>query len=414
MKLKILEEIVKFYVESSDFNGISYWRLKELFGVGEEETNFDPILIELINEGKISVNYTLNPHIKQFKDFSIESQINAINTMPSNICLYPSETILAEEIPDKYLDRPFTRMLYFGKPQLEPFFFDISILEQYYNDPRYSIFSSDYSGSISYISEQILDERDQILLETFGIGYDKNNHRVVAVYLRYLHDLTPEHQLRWKTYLLENDDCEIVYEYYQNTIAGEWADNASIYQAFIEELFHINQMVTVMFGSKLFKNDFKEDRPQDFRTIFIPTRENFYKFIHILDKMMSENIDKNFFRGKLELEGETIRTDGKVIVNQKGTIQLFEEWLRKSVRLHEEEGYEIIINPFKEIRKIRQKPAHSINHNSYDRHIFKEQNEIIKRCYEAIRTIRLVFTNHPAVREYQIPDWLFKGNIRIF
>ncbi|MGW9531206.1 hypothetical protein ACWHAM_26580 [Paenibacillus terrae] len=74
MKFKILEEIVNFYVDSSDFNGISYWRLKEIFGIGEKETNYDPILVELISEGKISVNYTLNPHIKQFKDFSIESQ----------------------------------------------------------------------------------------------------------------------------------------------------------------------------------------------------------------------------------------------------------------------------------------------------------------------------------------------------
>ncbi|AET61212.1 hypothetical protein HPL003_22440 [Paenibacillus terrae HPL-003] len=68
MKFKILEETVNFYVESSD------WRLKEIFGIGEKETNYDPILVELISEGKISVNYTLNPHIKQFKDFSIESQ----------------------------------------------------------------------------------------------------------------------------------------------------------------------------------------------------------------------------------------------------------------------------------------------------------------------------------------------------
>jgi hypothetical protein len=46
--------------------------------------------------------------------------------------------------------------------------------------------------------------------------------------------------------------------------------------------------------------------------------------------------------------------------------------------------------------------------------IFKEQNDIIKRCYEWGRNIRLVFTYHPAVSEYKMPDWLFKGDITIF
>jgi len=45
------------------------------------------------------------------------------------------------------------------------------------------------------------DDRDKVLLDTFGIAYDSNRNRVVVVYLRYLADLNPEHQQIWNTAL---------------------------------------------------------------------------------------------------------------------------------------------------------------------------------------------------------------------
>ncbi|ANS75282.1 hypothetical protein AWM70_12260 [Paenibacillus yonginensis] len=410
MKQSILNEVIEFYTKSSDFNGIPYWNLAEKYS----QDMLVDILMELIEEKKVSANFTLNPHIKQFEDFPLDKQINAIKNKTSNVCLYPTESVLLETLPESHVDKPFTRMLYFGKPQLEPLFFEISVLEQYFSDPRYNIHSSDYSGSIHYSSENELRESDQILLDTFGIGYDTNNDRVVAVYLRYLNDLTPEHQQRWKTYLITDGNCRIAYEYYQNTIAGEWADNASIYDAFVEEIYHINKMSLLMFEDKLFRNDFKENRPSEFRTIFLPTKENFNSFILTLDKMMSENINKDFFKGKVDLEVETEREDGKILINQKGTVQLLDEWLRKSIKLKDERDYGLVIKPFKKIRKLRQKPAHAININNYDRSIFKEQNNIIHECYVAVRMIRLLFANHPAVRDYKLPEWLYNGNIKIF
>ncbi len=46
---------------------------------------------------------------------------------------------------------------------------------------------------------------DKFLLETFGFSYDAELSRAVAVFLRYLSDLTPQHQQIWNTKLLQGD-----------------------------------------------------------------------------------------------------------------------------------------------------------------------------------------------------------------
>ena len=288
----IVNVVIDFYIESHDFNGIPLINL--LQNIKESKENFDKAFIDLIQKGEVSLNFTENPHIKQFKDLPVKVQLERLEKGdPRYICVYPTEKVLkARKLTSKYDDKPFTKMLLYGKPQLQPMYFEIQILEDYFNDPRYDIYFTDYSGSISYHSENDLIKRDKILLSTFGIGYKENDasrERVVVVYLRYLSDLTPEHQQRWNTRLV-NEKCFEALEYYQNTILGEWAEFGSIYDAFIEELYHINEMSEKMFGNKLFLKTYKNERPENFKLIFIPTLDNYYRFVHLLDKMMSDNM----------------------------------------------------------------------------------------------------------------------------
>ena len=58
-------------------------------------------------------------------------------------------------------------------------------------------------------------------------------------------------------------------------------------------------------------------------------------------------------------------------------------------------------------------PAHLVNEDQFDQKYFKEQREIIIDAYSAVRTIRLMFANHPRVKieEIEIPDWLQEGKI---
>ena len=400
---QILKDVIDFYKNSQDFNGIP---LLSLLRIKADKTILHDTIKSLIVEGKISVCHATNSHIKSFPDEPVHEQLSILETIePSQICIYPTEKVLDVAVDSRiFADKPFTRMLALGKPQLmPPLFFDTVVLENYFSDPRYYLDYYDYGGSISYNGE--MEARDQVLLQSFGLGYrKKDRERVVAVHLRYLSDLTPEHQQRWKTYLIE-DDCVMAYPYYQNSILGEWASNASIYQAFLEEIVHINEMLLQAFGKKLFLNDYKSNRPDDFKIILRPTLENYNKFVHCLDKLMSDNIAKTFFDGEVAPK----QANGQ----NKGTVTLLNEWLRR-IRVQDEKIFDEIIKPFREVRELRQKPAHKVNKNQFDKEYFKLQDKLIKKSYIAVRDIRLLLSNHPKLSNYKVPDWLFDGRISIY
>lgn len=107
MKDKIKNKVFDFYNESHDFNGVPYWELEKL-----HISNLDSYLLQLIEENIISVNFTVNPHIRQF-DFPIEKQLNYLKENGfGQVCFYPTEALLNETLKNNEFDnRPFTRML---------------------------------------------------------------------------------------------------------------------------------------------------------------------------------------------------------------------------------------------------------------------------------------------------------------
>jgi len=62
---------------------------------------------------------------------------------------------------------------------------------------------------------------------------------------------------------------------------------------------------------------------------------------------------------------------------------------------------------------MRQRPAHAVDEDRFDQKYFKEQRELIIEAYSAVRTLRLMFANHPDVEsaKIKIPDWLQEGKI---
>src|SRR5690606_27931699 len=126
-------------------------------------------------------------------------------------------------------------------------------------------------------------------------------------------------------------------------------------------------------------------------------------FILLLDKMISDNFNRGFFKVKIEL----IDKDGK----EKGTITLLDEWLNMSVRFPDPEPKNKMIRVFKEIRQERNEPAHKETEDEWDDKYFIKQKEMMIKAYEAIRTLRLILANHPSAREIKVPDWLYKGDI---
>jgi hypothetical protein len=110
-------------------------------------------------------------------------------------------------------------------------------------------------------------------------------------------------------------------------------------------------------------------------------------------------------------ETEEKRTDGMVGVRPRGTLAMLDDWVRQKLRLADWSDWDEGIVALREIRKLRQKPAHAVDENVFDQKYFTQQRELMIRAYTAVRTIRLLLANHPAAKGVEIPDWLYRGLI---
>lgn len=412
----ILERITEFYLNSTDFNGFPVRIIADDLKLAEDELK--DILISLIQEDKISLNFGdvhPNPHIKAFREEPTTKQIEKLHRSNlEQVCAYPSCSYLKEVVnSSKYQDRPFTLRLALGEPQLSYLSFDLSVLEFYRNDPRYYYTNSDMSGMISVHDRYFkkMPRSDQVLLQTFGFSYDPVFNRAVAVFLRYLSGLSPEHQQIWNAKALKGK-YKLHPDYYRTAILGQWPEAIPIFDAFVEELHHINKMCKLMGRPPLFKKELREDKkPREFCLLIRPTLNEYNSFVHLLDKAISENINREFFLNDVSFEYDEIRSDGKVIVRQKGTIQILDEWLKLVFEGKNRGPIERMVNTFKEIRQLRQHPAHAIDEDVFDQKYFGQQRELIRKAYRDIRLLRVIFANHPAVQGYKVPDWLYSGRI---
>lgn len=417
-KNTILEEITEFYLNSRDFNGIHSTELSRRLGIGFRDSC--DFLRELITEKKLGILYEPqfgNPSIIQIGFKSEDRQIERLNDLEKEpFCLYPRSAHLKEVVNRfEYANEPYKLELALGCPQLDFRSFDLSVLEKYRNDPRYMYQTDDIKGHICYDSENMA-ERDKTMLESFGFSYNADDDRAVAVVLRYLVRLSPEHQQIWKNKELEGD-FKLHPDYYLNAIRGQFREHESIFTAFVDEIHLICQMTMAMQRPSLFHNNYgesREMRPKKFGFLIRPTLEELNNFIHLLDKMISENIDKDFFQNEVSYEEEIQRKDGKIQIQQKGTLRILDDWMRKSFRTNDWQSWDTAIKAFRKVRKIRQKPAHDIERNVFDQKYFKEQRELMIGAYNGMRILRMIFENHPMVRssDLRIPEYLREGKIR--
>jgi len=197
----VLQAIVDAYTDSSDFNGILGLHLTTGLGIswGQVKTHLEV----LIRRGLVEIVHTdwfPNPHVRPFDARPIEEQIDKLAaSTPTDCCLYPApEALKGKRRPRRYADRPYAYRLWKGAPQLRPVYFDLAVLDSHRSDPRYHFQFYGNGGMIGvrdeYYASSDFPERDKVLVQTFGVGYDDSGGRVVAVFLRYLADLSPEHQ----------------------------------------------------------------------------------------------------------------------------------------------------------------------------------------------------------------------------
>lgn len=420
---RVVDYVTRFYLESGDFNGVPAWQLAEDVGMSPDRSRH--VIASLITDGKLSAVFSdrqPNPHIKAFEDEPIEVQTNKLERASlKEFCLYPTPPVLAAAVnPTTYQGRPFTLKLALGEPQLTYYAFDLSVIEFYRNDPRYRYYNNDISGSImvseSHYCAGTMHERDQVLLQTFGFAYDDELNRAVAVFLRYLADLTPEHQQIWHAKILGTwPQYKLHPDYYRTSILGDFPERISIFAAFSLELRTINEMCALIGWPPMFRSDFADEkRPRTLGFPIRPTLKEFNDFVHLLDKMMSDNLNRDFFAKDVALDHEEVRKDGKVVVRTKGTIELLEQWLATRFRTPDPKPVQDMLATFREVRRLRQRPAHVADEDRFDQTYFQQQRALMIRSYRAVKTLRLILANHPKAKAYRVNELLQEGKIWMY
>jgi hypothetical protein len=215
------------------------------FGLSKEEV--PPIVRKLVERGRITVvtSAELNPYIKRFRDQPKSEMLELLKAADIvHVCAYPSRSHLRRVVkPKNYKGRPFTMELALGEPQLAYRVFDLNVLEFYRNDPRYDYYTDDIGGHISVraVHARKMRKEEQSFLESFGFAYDKQHYRAVAVFLRYLARMTPEHQQIWNAKRIRRK-YGLHPDYYRSSIVGDWPKGISVLAASIEEMTCVNEL----------------------------------------------------------------------------------------------------------------------------------------------------------------------------
>ena len=407
------DAIVEFYLASNRFNGIPASNLTNL--LKGDSDDLDRVLTQLVQENRVSLTFGKrhpNRNIKAFEPESTEVQLSKLSTYGAqSACVYPTPNRLLEVVDqDSYAGQPFLLSLALGTPQLTLLSFDLTVLERYRNDPRFHYTTSDVSGQIATRSadESTMPESNQVFLQTFGFSFDQDLNRAVAVFVWYLANLTPEHQAIWKAHQLGDEyKC---HPDYQRISAGRFPEGISVFQAFLRELAEINAICRTIGYPTLFRTEFEDDdRPRRFGFLLRPTRQEYHDFVLLLDKLMADNLNHDFFRNDLELTTETEQEDGRIRVRDKGTIMLLEEWLVAMCRMDDPSPLQKIASAFRRTRKVRQRPAHAIEPDEFDQSYLTKQRELMGSSLEALGSIRYILSRHPLACDhepkYRREDW---------
>lgn len=397
MMSDLLCRIIDHYLSSSDFNGLPIY---DIDNYNQRE------MISLIKEGLVEALFDeLNPHIKRFNQTaSIDEQLKHINGSDKNVCFYPTPLVLSSINKDD--SKPYTKLLQSGWGQYEVRFFEVEVLEQYFNDPKYIIFDLGYRGSISIRDEY----EDGDFIQDYGMAYPANYKsgdeidRAIAVFVHDLACLSEKTQMKWKSREIDDQTAwKVNGGFIRNLLIGQWVTTSWIYTDLLQEQIVINQICDAIGINHIFSQTWSgEDywnRPDGYRTILFPTRKNYYDFVNVLEKITCNNISTKAFTKDQK------NTHSVTHEKNEGSLAVLDKWLKANGR-NPQVVDNMIIAPLKKVRKIRQIPAHEVVCNEYDKAVYKYQNELIEDVFWAIHGLRIMLSTHPLAKNVSIPDYL--------
>lgn len=376
-------------------------------------------LTAAIQAEKLECVWDVNPHIKRFWAHPIPKQLELLaKAKPDSFCIYPTEKHLMEMVADGEMrDRPFSRRLLLGEPQLEFATFELQVLSRYAHDPRFILNFEDYAGNISISNEHYESnktrERDRVGLQSFGLAIDQAQIPHIVVFLRYLDNLSGEHQHYWNSFL--TDRVPMCHEYYQSSILGEFWENRCIRNAIGQEISVINAMANANFGKELFRQELSREIPIDISAFSVPSSENFSRMVLAWDKLLSDNLRSDFFPSDIARSNKTLNKKGDVHIQPKGTINILSEWMTRQCENEEDKRLvEDVVTMLKKIRDLRQRPAHSFSKNQFSEDFYKKRRALLCQIFEGLRALRVFFSALPNSVSVAVPEWLNSNEIEVF
>ena len=398
---EVLEAIVTRYLDSPDFKGLP---LAELGDFDTQE------LVNLISDElveAVSFDDCLNPYIRAYYlRVSLESQIANVKERREGTVLYPSKKALLSA--PKNPAEPYLEELIKGEPQNKIIFFKPEIIMIYLNDPRNKNGFYGYRGYITVNDEYIpKNTNGGKVIINFGIAYKngKKPERAIGASLIELSKLSSSKQMLWKNFEISKQTDYVINSCFANEVyTGIWSKDTWIFDALLIEMDTINKLCDKMGIPPMFKETYSaynRERPIGYTAVLFPTKKNFNDFLMSMEKLVINNLNAETFLAT----GENIRPAYKYDSEskEKGTLALLSEWI--TINTSPKENIpELIMNPLKNVRKIRQRPAHKLDIDEYDNDYILEQANIIKEAYCAIGAIRFRLSRHPKCKEVSIPN----------
>lgn len=398
---QLLAEVVERYLRSGDFNGLFVGAGDPRRAAAEELVRGG--LIEVIGEEDFP-----NPHIRPWAsrrtlDEQVASLAAAVKGTSYGVCLYPVSTALAElDAVRQLADQPYTHRLAAGAGQLDVAFFRMDVLESYRNDPRFAFEFNDFGARASVTEAMYEDEsephRDKVSI-SLGFAYrdplsdDELIVRFVAAFLRDLARLSPEHQRRWETYEVVAEDAK-PHPIWLAEAMGHWIDRIGPFDALFAELAALDELYERAFDTPLLRTT---KRPSEFGWIIRPSQLEFDDFVQTLDKLLSENLRHDAFDAagiaKIDEAGQPI-----------GTLNRLDHLLQRA-RVPEDQRKDVM-QPLRDVRSARSKPAHALRRNISDANFVRRQAELLRDVTHSIEALRRFWQTHPRNREWKPPPEL--------
>jgi hypothetical protein len=402
----LLDAVCAAYLESGDFNGLL------LYGA---DATIKQQAMEAVRADMVQVvtqeDYP-NPSIRPWPSMrSTDEQVASIDALDGTgcgVCLYPTPAALADRARDLHADQPYRQQMAEGRGALELAYFEFAVLEPYRDDPRFTFRFNDF-GAQTIISDAVyLDEgepeHDKIIMRHIGFAYDLSRYnaddpdspivRRVCAFYGDLAKLSPRHQQRWQTYQIDDETPLEPHPVWWGEQMGHWADGLGPFDRLSYELEALSTVYEKIFSAPLLV---VTERPEDFGWLLRPTQHDWDAFVVQMDKLLSENLRHD----ALTAAGVPRSDDSG---QPMGTLQRLER-LMLDKRVPANQAAEVL-QPFREVRRARQLPAHTLRTNVTDATFIHKQVELMERVTASVEQIRRFFQTHPACKDWTEPDLL--------